>query len=291
MLHAPSTLTESTGIRVALPGCMTKFVVATFPNEEKASEGATAFRQLHHDGVISVYETIVVERDNDGKLTTKHRDRKLDRRLVGVDAVLGGLFGLFAGPWGAAAGLAAGSVIGRVHGYIHSRVTEAFLDDVANELKPGMFAVLAEISEQWNAPLDQRIEKLGSHLLREHRGDVIEEVISKRMEQRCDSYREKHAERRRAKPGLEERLDEEMMEAQQKVERTARDARKQLEEAEAEYHAIIETLQDQAKHAPPEAKKQIEARMKEAHRSGDKRKETLQRSIDLAEETLGKVKA
>jgi uncharacterized membrane protein len=269
---------------------MTKFVVASFPDEHKASEGAHALKELHHEGVISVYETIVVEREKGGKLTMKHRDRHLDRRLVGVDAVLGGLFGALAGPFAAAVGFAAGTVIGRVHGYVHSRVSEEFLDDVANELEPGSYGVLAEISEQWTAPLDERMEKLGSHLLRESRHDVIEEVLEKRMEQRCEWAKQKHAERARAKPGLEKRLGKDFENAQKKVERTADEARKRLEEAEDEYHAMMETLKEQEKHAKPDEKKRIDARMREHHEECERRKEKLQRSLDLAEETLAQVK-
>lgn len=268
---------------------MTKVVFAMFPDEEKATEGLLAFKELHGQGVISVYETIVVEREDDGTFTTKHRDRRLDRRLVGIDAVLGGLFGALAGPPAAAVGFAAGTAIGRLHGYVRARVSDAFLDDVSGELKPGMYGVVAEISEQWPAPLDKRMEKLGSHLLREERRDVIEEVISKRMVERCKRLEQKFAERESAKPGLEKQRGKEFEDAKKEVERTADDARDRVEETDHEYHAMMETLEKQAKHASPDAKKQIDERMHERGRVRDERKGWLQHSLDLAEETLRKV--
>ena len=36
---------------------MNKFVVATFSDEAKAYEGVSAFKQLHDEGSISLYQT------------------------------------------------------------------------------------------------------------------------------------------------------------------------------------------------------------------------------------------
>jgi hypothetical protein len=52
----------------------------------------------------------------------------------------------------------------------------------------------------------------------------------------------------------------------------------------------METLKEQEKHAKPDEKKRIDARMREHHEECERRKEKLQRSLDLAEETLAQVK-
>ena len=50
---------------------MSTFIIATFPDEAKAYEGAAALNDLHDDGSITLYEAVVVEREADGKLELK----------------------------------------------------------------------------------------------------------------------------------------------------------------------------------------------------------------------------
>ena len=52
---------------------MSKYIVVTFADETKAYQGLSAFKDLHLDGSISLYSTLVVQRDASGKLVTKER--------------------------------------------------------------------------------------------------------------------------------------------------------------------------------------------------------------------------
>lgn len=52
---------------------------------------------------------------------------------------------------------------------------------LGRELAPGDFAVVAEISEDWVAPLDTRMEKLGAEVVREERETFRDELIERRV--------------------------------------------------------------------------------------------------------------
>jgi len=80
--------------------------------------------------------------------------------------------------------LAADGVAGGIGGYVHGQVSDELLEDISKQMKPGMFAVLAEVSEPWTAPVDTLMEALGGKVLRENRRDVVDDIIEKRAESR-----------------------------------------------------------------------------------------------------------
>ena len=47
-----------------------------------------------------------------------------------------------------------------------------FVDDASRELLPGMYALVAEISEDWMTPLDQSMEAIGGKVFRRALSDV-----------------------------------------------------------------------------------------------------------------------
>ena len=73
----------------------------------------------------------------------------------------GGLIGLLGGPVGAAVGLGAGTLIGAAFDLTKEGVDRDFVEDAGARLEPGKAAVIAEIDEQWQMPLDTRMEGLG----------------------------------------------------------------------------------------------------------------------------------
>jgi hypothetical protein len=78
-------------------------------------------------------------------------------------------------------------------------VPTAFVQEVQRDLKPGTFAVVAEVSEEWTAPLDTRMEAVGGTVARERRWDFIDDLIEKRTNARKAEFAEWKAERAGAK--------------------------------------------------------------------------------------------
>jgi hypothetical protein len=104
-------------------------ITVTFPSEPAAYEGLRALEQLHADGTITLYDTVVVERRASGELATKqYRHDARPRRRTGT-----------------------------------------FGDVLDAHVPPGTFAVIAEVFENQAAPIDARIADVGGTIVRRAR--------------------------------------------------------------------------------------------------------------------------
>src|SRR4051794_25704007 len=105
---------------------MRKFIAVMVPSEAKAAASLRALKSLHAKGTITVYETIVIEREADGTIATKERDTHVMRR-TGIGTLLGGLIGLFGGPAGVIIGASIGGVAGSVGETIRWSVSDEYI--------------------------------------------------------------------------------------------------------------------------------------------------------------------
>jgi uncharacterized membrane protein len=150
---------------------MDRMLVVVFDTEDKAYEGKKALHGLEEEGSIVVYAYAVIAKNTDGTTTVRQSD---DPGPLGtlVGTSLGALIGLLGGPVGLAIGAAAGLVAGGTVDLNKARVGEDFIDDVRQELKPGKFALVADIQEDWTTPVDTRMEALGGTVLRRALSEV-----------------------------------------------------------------------------------------------------------------------
>lgn len=265
---------------------MSKYIVVTFPNETNAYQGVSALKKLNAEGSITLYATTVVQRGADGTITTKDRT-SVEGIEMGVGALMGALIGAFAGPVGLAVGAAAGTAVGGVGGLIHGDFSDAFLESITKAMKPGTFAVLAEISEPWAAPVDTQMAPLGGKVLREPRNEVIGDVMEKRAGARRAFIDEKKTAHHSHKATtMETKLELEIADAADKLQRTADKARNRLAATKQELDAKVNALEEQAAKASPEAKRQIDARIAEIRRDLDEREQKLHRAYEVAAQAL-----
>jgi len=144
---------------------MNRMLVVVFDDDGKAHEGKEALLQLDRDGRISVHRYAVLSKHADGSATVKQgSDAGLLGTLVGSE--LGSLIGLLGGPAGVAIGAAAGLAAGRVADHKNARIGQDFIDDVTRVLVPNRVAVIAEIEEDWTAPVDNSMTALGGSMFR-----------------------------------------------------------------------------------------------------------------------------
>ena len=149
---------------------MNRMLVVVFDTEGKAYEGKKALWSLDAEGSISVYAASVVGRNPDGSFEVKQEDPGLLGTLVGTP--VGALIGLIGGPTGAAIGAAAGLAVGGFADLDNVRIGDDFIDDVGKALSPGHSALVAEVEEDWTAPVDTRMEALGGQVQRRALSDV-----------------------------------------------------------------------------------------------------------------------
>jgi len=125
---------------------MPNLLVITFKNIDGAGQVLEALEAEEHDHDISLDDTAVVRKDQDG---TIHVDNEVDRG-VKVGAIGGGLLGLvvgflFGGP---IASLALGTIAGALGGDLANLgIDQRFIDDVSAELEPGGSALFVMVRE------------------------------------------------------------------------------------------------------------------------------------------------
>ena len=156
-----------------------KYIAVVFPNGERASSGLHALWKLDDSGDITVHGAVVVTRDKFGEIVVVQKDTTPPWRTA-VGLGLGALIGALAGPAGAAIGAAKGAGIGAAAGGLVGLTTDVAKNDTNNQalldasavLPDGQYAVIGEVAEYWDVPLDKRMSELGGKVYRRAKSDV-----------------------------------------------------------------------------------------------------------------------
>lgn len=133
-------------------------VVISFPDENKAQEVLGVLKQLKHEGAAELRNAAVIRRSAGGEISISETRDFDDKQGAIAGALAGGLIGLLRGH------ALAGAAIGAVGGFGASKVIDlgfpdAYLRDLAQQLKPGSSAIVAMVTftnvERAMATLDQ----------------------------------------------------------------------------------------------------------------------------------------
>jgi uncharacterized membrane protein len=124
---------------------VSNIIVITFDNEGEAKEVREALKEIQHGGYISLDDSAIVVRDQEGKY---HVHNELDRG-VKVGALGGGFLGLllgvmFAPIGGLLIGAAAGGLIGSA---FDVGISKKFIKDVEASMEPGTSALFVIVRE------------------------------------------------------------------------------------------------------------------------------------------------
>lgn len=150
---------------------MERTLVVVFDNEKKAYEGKNALWKLDDEGSIVVYANAVVVKKADGTTKVKEGD---EPGPIGtfLSTTVGGLTGLLGGPAASAVGAISGFALGSGWDIDNLRIGEDFIEDIAKVLTPNKAALIAEVDEDWTAPVDTRMEAIGGLVFRRALSDV-----------------------------------------------------------------------------------------------------------------------
>lgn len=265
---------------------MRKFIAVVFPTEAKAYDGFHALRQFHADGTITLYETVVIQREADGFITTK-RTSETPMRRTGIGALLGALVGMFGGPLGAFIGLTAGGTVGAMNEAVHWSVSDEYAEDIGKHMPPGSFAVLAELHEKRSGPIDARMAELGGKVLRETRRDFVADMIHKRAQtRRAEVEKHRLAQATEKAQQMDLYVEADFNDARNKLKRTAEYAREELVATQLDLDEKIRALTDQLAYVKPEVRTDLERRMHEIQHELGERHRKLTQALDLAEAAL-----
>ena len=153
---------------------MRNFVSVVFDTSAKAYDGLHEFWSLDREGDVTVHGTAVVHRDSVGRLVvdTDQTDPPL---ATAVGAGIGALVGALAGPAGAAIGAGGGAPSAPPQAPLPGlwRISNAPTSKTRPGLKQASFcspgsAVIADVSEDWTTPINERMKRLGGTVYRRY---------------------------------------------------------------------------------------------------------------------------
>ena len=215
---------------------MDRMLVVVFDNESKAYQGSKVLQQLDGDDRINVYSHALVVKNSEGATTVRQSD---DRGPFGT--LLGSLTGLLGGPTGFGVGAAVGFVGGAAADLNKARIDDDFIVDVAKVLVPNKAAVVAEIEEESNAPVDTSMEAIGGIIFRRALSEVKHPIhdekiaaIKAELAQLTAEHAKAHADR---KAKLQENINQ--LESKLQAWREEDKERRQAAEREAKAKVLI----------------------------------------------------
>jgi uncharacterized membrane protein len=247
---------------------MEKMMVVVFNNESKAYEGSRALAQLDDEGSIAIHAESVIGKNPDGTVTVKESDDEFPIRTVSGTAI-GALIGVLGGPVGLSLGAMAGALAGSFSDLQAAGVDVDFLDEVSATLAPGKCAVIADVSEEWETPVDTRMEALGGNVLRRAKSSFEDEQRAKdvaALRAEIDQLKAEHAKAqadRKAK--VQAKIDKLNAKLQAKLDQ----AKVRSEQIRQEAEAKIQALQKKAQGARADLKATLEGRISQIRQDSE----------------------
>jgi uncharacterized membrane protein len=266
---------------------MNKVVFVGFDTESQAYEGERALLDMHREGTLTLFNDAVVVKEPGGRVAVR---RAPDAEPVGTfgGMVTGGLVGLLGGPVGAAVGFGAGTLIGAAFDLTQEGLDRDFVEDVGARLEPGKAAVIAEIDESWQVPLDTRMDALGGRVVRQTRTQIEDAYLERSVEVAQQELVGLEAEKRaQVVTAQTEKARKQAETLQAKIDEAQRKLRKKEDELAAKMRAVkdegakkIAVLESQKATAAAESKAQLDDRLAEVRRDYDGRTKRLQEALN-----------
>lgn len=224
---------------------MNRILVVIFNEPSKVFEGRDALKGFDREDVLTLYAYAIIEKKPDGTtVVNEESDRQGLKTLLGGS--IGALIGLLGGPAGVAIGTMAGFLTG-VTAYLDSSgVSAEFVDEVSRELKPGKFALVAEIEEDWTRWVDLRMEELGGAVHRYALSDVKHAAHSDEITAMKADLALMKAEHAQASTERKAKLHEKINRLETKIQQRLEKVKQQRELNEAKAQARANVLKEKA---------------------------------------------
>jgi uncharacterized membrane protein len=267
---------------------MNKVIYVGFDTEAKAYEGARALRDMHREGTLTLYNDAVVVKEPNGTVAVREQPEEEPIATVG-GMLTGGLIGLLGGPIGAAMGMGTGTLIGAAFDISREGIDHDFVEDVAAHLvAPGKAAVIAEIEESWQVPLDTRMEALGGTLIRKTPTEIEDAYFEREIQAsqrdlttlQAEKLAEVTAKETKKSAAKAAKLQAKIDAAKRKVAEQERALAAKLQSVTEEGNERIALLEAQRKTAGAESKAVLDRRLAEVRRDYQRRSENLKKVLE-----------
>jgi uncharacterized membrane protein len=247
---------------------MEDIIVVVFDTAQRAYEGLNYLNQLDSDGVIDLYAGSIIEKDTDGKVCEQGRQGNFAFHTIAGTA-LGSLAGLLAGPPGFSIGAAVGGITGIIRDLHAAGVNSHFVDEVSAILKPGMFAVVADVNEEWTTPVDTRMEALGGFVFRTAKQNFETELRTQEITAIRGQIDQLKGEEEIVMEDRKEKIRAQIDTLSQKLKTAQTEAEQQAQKLKQDTEAKVQVLQKKAAKAEGAAKTKINAQIDELRKIAD----------------------
>lgn len=264
---------------------MNKVTVVVFDDEKKAYEGSRAMREMHREGSLTLYADVVIAKDPAGKVTVKQAD---DPGVLGTLSgfTVGSLAGLLGGPIGVAIGAGTGTMIGAAWDLTRAEIGNDFISEVSEFLVPGKAAVIGEMDEEWQTPLDSRMEALGGQVFRRNRIQVEDAYFEKEIAAYEAELEALDAELTRASKERRARIEARIQATRAKLETRKQELKARIEAVKREGDAKVESLRKQIALASEAQKQALSERHDKVRAEYQQRTAKLQQAWQLTKSAL-----
>ena len=262
---------------------MNKIIFVSFENEEQAHEGARALLEVHTN---VLYAGAIIRQDPNGKIVV--RQSVIDRPASTLGGLLmGNLVGLL-GPAAVAIDSGSGALLGAAIDAAKAGITTKFLQTIQKELAAGKTGIIAEIDEEWESPIDIRMEPLGGTVFRQTKSQLEDAFFEREIEAhqaelaKLESEREANAKTQKKQESaernarLQAKIDATRRQIQEKENQLAERIKAVREEGEEK----IALFQGQMTTANDEAKVQLDQRLKDIRAEYRLRAKQLRRALE-----------
>lgn len=277
--------TKKLNLRMREESVMNKVAVVFFDDEKQAYEGSRAIRELHKEGSITLYGEAVIAKNAGGEVAV--------RRVDGDEAVgtlsgmlLGSMIGLLGGPAGVAIGMGAGTLVGAGIDLTRASIGSDFLGGVSDRLAPGKAAVIAEVDEPWETPLDTRMETLGGQVLRRNTIHVEDTYFEREIAATEAELEALEEELEKASADRRAKLQAKVQETKKRLRSKREELQKHIDSVKKEGEAKAEALQRQIATAKGEKKARLEKRMSQVRSEYEQRTAKLREAWELTRSAL-----
>jgi hypothetical protein len=129
------------------------------------------------------------------------------------------------------------------------RHRRGFLREVANVMTPGKVAVLAEIQETWETPVDTRLRPLGALVFRRWRAEVVEDQLAREAAVLRVERQRLHEELAQASAQTKAAMQAQIDAVDRQLEAIRKQAAARTERAKQELDAKVDQMRGQMKQA------------------------------------------
>jgi len=261
---------------------MKNVIVASFKEEAKAIQALHKLNELNSFGDISIYDQIMVRKNEDGKTEILKQDNSEGwRTLAGMG--VGSLLGLLGGPVGFVIGLYTGTAIGAIADAGHYDFAADFIAKVEKKIAAGTVTIIAEIEEDSDVFVDTYLKPLGAVILRSDVDLEFDKYVDEQIDDIEAEIAEQRAELKKAVGNEKKKIQTKIAELQEK-------RRAKIDEFMARSKQLDENIKTRAVSGVEKIKADIEAI--ETGISDEVKREKLARvkkRIQRHEETLNEL--